>query len=357
MRRDKVYLAYFGGKPENVPNPDTYGYCSNEYAGKGIVNWLHVSSACGMLPPRAYGSTSSPLMKYLEPSHYGVKLTQEEKERVACWIDLNVPFAGSWMELNYWDRLNHAVHSGLTPWYVYRDKMRQIYLYFEAKRLKYAELELAHLDKYLEHVDHGVDAAPEEFGQYTFGGRRVQEQFVEDYDKRPSTVPIYGLAEGRDARGGSNVAGNKVRNLAVNEDAYTYYLRSYPRATSNSHYRYRPEFSPNHAIDGKRAAGTYWRPARRTDSWLMVQFGRKVETDRVVVVLHQHDGQDRTWTGATLEFSNGEKVPITLKNTSQPQEFTFPKHECEWVKLAGFQERFPLVDNGIDEFEVYGKDL
>jgi hypothetical protein len=254
VRHDKIYLAYFDGKPQNVPNPGVHGYCTDEYAGNGIINWLHVSSACAMLPPYAYGSTSSPLMDYLEPSHYGVQLSREEKERVACWIDLNVPFAGSWMELNYWDKLNHAVHCGLTPWYVYRDKMRQMYLYFEAKRLKYAELELEHIDKYLQHVDHSVDCAPTAFGQYTFGGRRVQKQFVDDYDNLPSTVPIYGLAEGEDARGGSNVAGNEVRNLAVNEDAYTYHLRSYPRVTSNSHYRYRPEFSPNNAIDGQRTA-------------------------------------------------------------------------------------------------------
>jgi len=356
-RDDRTYLACFGGKWENVPNPDALGYCADEYAGNGVINWLHVSSACAMLPPYAYGSTSSPLMEYLEPSHYGVQLTPEEKERVACWIDLNVPFAGSWMELNYWDKLDHAIHSGLTPWYVYRDKMRQIYLYFEAKRLKSAELELEHLDKYLQHVDRGVDFDPAGFRQYAFGGRGVQKQFVDDYDNRPATVPIDGLAEGKDARGGSNVAGNEVRNLAVNKDAYTYHLRSYPRVTSNSHYRYRPEFSPNNLIDGQRTDGGYWRPARRTDVWLLVEFGREVETERVVVALHQHDGQDKTWTSATLEFSNGQRVPIALRNTAEPQEFTFPKQTCGWVKLVDFQESFPLGDNGIAELEIYGKDL
>jgi len=355
--RDTTYLAQFGGKPENVPHPDALGYSADEYAGRGIINWLHVSSACALLPPYAYGSTSSPLMDYLEPSHYGVQLSPEEKERVACWIDLNVPFAGSWMELNYWDQLNHAIHSGLTPWYVYRDKMRQAYLYFETKRLKSAELELEHLDKYLQHRDRGVDFAPADFPHYTFGGREVQKQFIDDYDRLPATVPLYGLAEGRNARGGSNVAGNPVRNLAVNEDAYTYHLRSYPRATSNSHDRYRPEFSPNHAIDGRRASGAYWRPARRTDLWLKVEFGREVQAERVVVVLQRHDGQSKTWTGATLEFSNGQRVPIEFRNTSEPQAFTFPKQTCEWLQLSGFQERFPLTDNGIAELEVYGQDL
>ena len=46
-----------------------------------------------MLPPYACGSTQSKLMDYLEPSHYGVQLTDAEKRIVACWIDLAVPFA------------------------------------------------------------------------------------------------------------------------------------------------------------------------------------------------------------------------------------------------------------------------
>lgn len=234
--------------------------------------------------------------------------------------------------------------------------MRQIYLYFETKRLRSAELELEHLDKYLRHLDEGREFRPSDFSQYTFGGRSVQKRFIDDYDRLPATVPIYGLAQGRDARGGSNVVGNEVRNLAVNEDASTYYLRSYPRVTSNSHYRYRPEFSPNHVIDGKRSSDRYWRPARRTDLWLMVEFGREVETERAVIVLHQDEGQTKTWTGAALEFSNGEKVAVELKNTSEPQEFTFPKQKCTWVKLVDLREQFPLVDNGIVEFEVYGQD-
>jgi hypothetical protein len=296
-------------------------------------------------------------MDYLEPSHYGVQLSPEERERVACWIDLNVPFAGSWMELNYWDKLNHAIHSGLTPWYVYRDKMRQMYLYFETKRLKYAELELEHLDKYLQRVNQGANFEPSDFRPFTFGGRQVQEQFVDDYDNRPTSVPLYGLAEGKDARGGSNVVGNEVRNLALNEDAYTYHLRSYPRVTSNSHYRYRPVYSPTNVIDGRHSSERYWRPARRTDLWLMVEFGRQVEIEKVIVTLHQNEGQEKTWNGATLEFANDKKVAIALKNTSLPQEFTFSRQKCEWVKLVDFQEHFPLVDNGIAELEIHGRDL
>ncbi len=356
-RDDKVYLAYFGGKLENVPNPDARGYCADEYAGRGIINWLHVSSACLMLPPYAYGSCCSALMDYLEPAHYNVQLTREEKQRVACWIDLNVPFSGSWMELNYWDKLNHATHSALTPWYVHRDKMRQVYLYFEAKRLKSAELELEHRDKYLRHLHEGAEFAAADFPRYAFGGRSVQEQFIADYDRLPLTIPICGMAQGKDARGGSHVSGNPVRNLARNADAYAYYLRSYPRATSNAHYCYRPEFSPSCAIDGRRAASGFWRPGRRTDAWLLVELGREVEVERVVIVLERPEGQEKGWTGAALEFSNGVRVPVELSNTADAQTFAFAKQKCAWVRLVDFRERFPLGDNGIAEFEIYGRDL
>lgn len=356
---DGVYLAYFGGKMENVPNPDKVGYSSDEYAGKGVINWLHVSSCCAMLPPYSYGSASSPLLDYLEPSHYGVQVSDAEKRKVACWIDLNVPYCGSWMELNFWDKLNHARDSGLAPWYVYRDKMRQIYMYFEAKRLKAAEIEVENLDKYIAHVDGGKEFAPSDFPQYTFGGQDVQAKFVADYDALPNTVPIFGLAEGRDARGGSNVTGNPVRNLALNGGAYTYWLRSYPRVTSNSHYKYAPQFSPNFVIDGKvneNQNSGYWRPNRRTDLWLLVEFGREIVTEKVVITLKLTENQQHTWVGGVLEFSNGEKVNIKLRCTSEPQEFTFPAQTCTSVKLTNLEEAFPLVDNGISEFEVWGTD-
>ncbi|MBP7637008.1 MAG: hypothetical protein KBA18_03970 [Kiritimatiellae bacterium] len=352
---DKVYLSCFGGKPENVPNPDRVGYSADEYAGKGIINWLHVSSACAMLPPYSYGSTSSRLMDYLEPSHYGVQLTDEEKRAVACWIDLNVPYCGSWMELNFWDKLNHATHSGLTPWYVYRGKMRQIYLYFEAKRLRAAELETDAIAKFIEHTDTGKAFAPSDFPAFDLGGKAAQAKFVADYDNLPNTVPIFGLAEGRAARGGSNVSGNPVRNLALNPDAYTYWLRSYPRAAANSHSKYLPQCSPVCAIDGKRDGGG-WRPDRRTDLWLNVEFGREIIAQKVVLTLALTPGQGTTWTSATLEFSNGEKQDIALRCTAEPQTFTFPAKTCSSVKLTNLKQAFPLTDNGVSEFEVWGTD-
>jgi hypothetical protein len=54
---------------------------------------------------------------------------------------------------------------------------------------------------------------------------------------------------------------------------------------------------------------------------------------------------------------NGHKVAIALKNTAAAQEFVFPNQLTAWVKLTDLRETFPLGDNGVTEWEVYGKDL
>ena len=78
---------------------------------------------------------------------------------------------------------------------------------------------------------------------------------------------------------------------------------------------------------------------------------------RVTLYLRKLPGQQKTWTSATLEFSNDRKISIQLKNTDAAQEFVFPKQLTAWAKLTGLQETFPLGDNGVVEMEVYGKDV
>ncbi|MDP7304923.1 MAG: hypothetical protein QGG09_17580, partial [Pirellulaceae bacterium] len=68
-----------------------------------IVNWLNVQSIPPMLPPYFAGSAKSELMVLLRRGHYDVKLSREELDKIACWIDLLVPFCGDYMEANAWD--------------------------------------------------------------------------------------------------------------------------------------------------------------------------------------------------------------------------------------------------------------
>jgi len=67
-----------------------------------IVNWLNVQSIPPMLPPYFTGSPKSKLMTMLRNGHNKVKLSREELDKIACWIDLLVPYCGDYMEANAW---------------------------------------------------------------------------------------------------------------------------------------------------------------------------------------------------------------------------------------------------------------
>jgi hypothetical protein len=60
----------------------------------------------------------------LEKGHYDVRLTREEYEKIACWIDLSVPFCGDYTEANSWNP----------------DEMKK-YLRFEKKRKAMDEMD------------------------------------------------------------------------------------------------------------------------------------------------------------------------------------------------------------------------
>ena len=58
-----------------------------------------------MLSPYTAGSEKSDLCFMFEgpAPHNGVLLSQEEKDKIACWIDLLVPFCGSYEEHALWE--------------------------------------------------------------------------------------------------------------------------------------------------------------------------------------------------------------------------------------------------------------
>ena len=88
-------------------------------------SWYSSGGICEPLPPYAQGSSVSKLMDYLEPTHHGVKVTDDEKRAVACWLDLGVPFGGSYPEATLWT-----------------DSDRRAYEYHQRKRLAFAAREI-----------------------------------------------------------------------------------------------------------------------------------------------------------------------------------------------------------------------
>ena len=88
------------------------------------LNWPSSSGVSEMIPPYAMGSGSSAVMAKFDGSHHGAKPSDGERRVFACWIDLGVPFGGSYCEATDWT-----------------DDMRRIYDYHQRKRAAFAESE------------------------------------------------------------------------------------------------------------------------------------------------------------------------------------------------------------------------
>ncbi|HUT24530.1 MAG TPA: hypothetical protein VM492_09330, partial [Sumerlaeia bacterium] len=63
---------------------------------RNVISWISPQSVPSMLEPYHAGAARSPLIALLEKGHGGAKLSQEEMDRVAAWIDLLVPFYGDY---------------------------------------------------------------------------------------------------------------------------------------------------------------------------------------------------------------------------------------------------------------------
>ena len=89
------------------------------------LNWYSSTGVSTLLPPYALGSSQSGLMGNFTAAHHGVAATETDRRVVACWIDLGVPFGGSYAEATDW-----------TP------EERRRYEYHERKREAFARKEM-----------------------------------------------------------------------------------------------------------------------------------------------------------------------------------------------------------------------
>lgn len=94
-----AYLALTQSKPMSAGEQpgDFRGDCNDP-----MVNWISSQSVPEPLPPGTVGSVRSGLMTLLEKGHKGVQLSREDMAKIACWIDLLVPYCGDYTEANAW---------------------------------------------------------------------------------------------------------------------------------------------------------------------------------------------------------------------------------------------------------------
>ena len=88
------------GRPnfaDTAPGPKNF---SNAYhALHRYVRRPGPESDIHVLQPMEYHTSTSELIVQLEKGHHNVKLDKESWEKLVCWIDLNVPYFGTWTEI------------------------------------------------------------------------------------------------------------------------------------------------------------------------------------------------------------------------------------------------------------------
>lgn len=118
------------------------------------------------------------------------------------------------------------------------------------------------------------------------------------------------------------------RNLALNTFDQHGETGMFPHASANIETRGESVFAAHNTIDGVYANaghGPYpyqsWGINRRSDAELRIDFGLPVTVDEVRLTLRADFPHDSYWTQATLEFSDGSQVVVSLVKTHLPQAF------------------------------------
>ena len=127
-----------------------------------LVSWVPAQSAPPMLAPRAVGSTQSALYTMLADGHAGARLAPEELDRIACWIDLGVPYCGSYLEAGAWP-----------------EKAKAEYAYYQHKRDRMAAIERQNVEMLLRFQRTG--AAPTTWTTFDAGGPAAKIVFIEKH--------------------------------------------------------------------------------------------------------------------------------------------------------------------------------
>ncbi|MDR2345964.1 MAG: hypothetical protein LBE18_07850 [Planctomycetaceae bacterium] len=140
-----------------------------------IVNWLNVQSIPPMILPctpdspvsssnHYTGSAKSKLISMLETGHNDVKLSPREIEILSCWIDLAVPYCGSYTESNTWN-----------------DDQKAEYAYYLNKRNRMENIDKENIKKLLEFKKTSILPDVSLFRTPDIGGINVKKDFKKSF--------------------------------------------------------------------------------------------------------------------------------------------------------------------------------
>lgn len=152
------------------------------------------------------------------------------------------------------------------------------------------------------------------------------------------------------------------RNLAYNAVDQHGLTASFPHASANVETRGESVFAAMNAIDGvivPQSHGKWpyesWGINQRADARWRLDFGRMVETDKIVIFLRADFPHDNWWEEGTITFSDGSSMTVQLEKGGHPQKFTFPRKTISWLEFYDLKKADdPSPFPALAQFEVYG---
>ena len=233
---------------------------------------------------------------FVSEGHYDANLSRKDLDKLACWIDLLVPYCGDYTEANVWT-----------------NDEKEKYARYYAKRQWMVELDERNVAMLLS--DETTDETLSEHG---------------------------------------------YRNVALNAADSRDKTTSYPRATSNSEHHGQPQFAAHAAIDGQtdNHGRGGWFPLRgprsRKDLWWQVDFGHQVAIDKVSLWVQADFPHDAHRHTATLEFSDGSRERIRIVKTAEAHQFPISQRTVTWMRISGLVRDEPLGLCGLTEVQLWG---
>ena len=156
---------------------------------------------------------------------------------------------------------------------------------------------------------------------------------------------------------------SSYRNIALNPFDQHEIAGVYPHASANVETRGEAVFAARNAIDGCVATLSHgewpyesWGINRQDDAEFMLDFGRKVDFDKIVLYTRADFPHDNWWVEATFEFSDGSKSVVTMdKKVAKAHVFNIKKEGITWLKLGKLiKADDPSPFPALTQIEVFG---
>ena len=90
---------------------------------------------------------------------------------------------------------------------------------------------------------------------------------------------------------------------------------------------------------------------------MLLEFGRAVTFDKIVLYTRADFPHDNWWTSATFTFSDGTKEVVTMEKSSRPHVFDIKKSGITWIRLSNLVKADdPSPFPALTQIEVYGNE-